>query len=222
MAGLFERLRQDSLPVWQDYTRHAFVHGLADGSLPEEAFRTYLAQDYLFLIQFSRAHALAVYKSGTLADMREGLASLKAIMDTEMELHVSLCAGWGLTRDDLEALPEASQTIAYTRFVLETGLRGDLLDLQVALAPCILGYAEIGRENRDASPVGPSAAAYRNWIGEYSGEDYQAVAAAFSGWMDRTAGTYLTEARYPSLLKTFSQATILEADFWQMGLNAAR
>ncbi|MBD8894167.1 thiaminase II [Roseibium litorale] len=222
MPSFFERLRADSIAVWQDYICHEFVNRLSDGSLPEEAFRTYLAQDYLFLIQFSRAHALAVYKAGNLSDMHEGLAGLKAIMDTEMDLHVGLCAGWGLSKSDLEALPEASQTIAYTRFVLETGLRGDLLDLQVALAPCILGYAEIGRLNEEAQPQGPTSSAYRNWLDEYSGKAYQSVAQAFSDWMDRTAERYLTEARYPSLLKTFSQASTLETDFWQMGLNAAQ
>jgi thiaminase (transcriptional activator TenA) len=43
---------------------------LADGSLPKAAFRHYLIQDYLFLIEFARAYALSVYKSPKLADMR--------------------------------------------------------------------------------------------------------------------------------------------------------
>lgn len=40
-------------------------------------------------------------------------------------------------------LPEARATLAYTRYVLDTGNRGDLLDLHVALAPCLVGYGEI-------------------------------------------------------------------------------
>lgn len=32
---------------------------LGDGTLPDAAFRMYLVQDYLFLIQFARAYALA-------------------------------------------------------------------------------------------------------------------------------------------------------------------
>ena len=45
---------------------------MADGWLSEGAFRHYLVQDYLFLIEFARAYALSVYKSPKLADMREG------------------------------------------------------------------------------------------------------------------------------------------------------
>ena len=33
--------------------------------------------------------------------------------------------------------------LAYTRYVLDAGMRGDLLALKVALAPCVIGYAEI-------------------------------------------------------------------------------
>ncbi|MBS8259257.1 thiaminase II [Roseibium polysiphoniae] len=218
--SLFERLKADNLDDWHAYTRHSFVQQLASGELPEPAFRTYLQQDYLFLIHFSRAYALAVYKSPRLADMRNALEGLKAIMDVEMDLHIELCAGWGISRDELETLPEASETMAYTRFVLETGLRGDLLDLQVALAPCILGYGEVARENAHAKPAGPAASAYRRWLDEYGGNDYQSVAQDFSNWTDQTAEIYMTEARFPALSEIFNQASRLEADFWQMGLNA--
>ena len=75
--------------------------------------------------------------------MRESAAGLSAILDVEMDLHIKLCAGWGLSPDDLEHAPPASEMLAYTRYVLDAGMRGDLLALKVALAPCVIGYAEI-------------------------------------------------------------------------------
>ncbi len=39
----------------------------------------------------------------------------------------------------LKSLPAAPEMLAYTRYVLDTGMRGDLLALQVALAPCVIG-----------------------------------------------------------------------------------
>ena len=83
----FERLKTAASAEWRAYTEHPFTNGLADGSLPEAAFRHYLVQDYLFLIEFARAYALAVYKSPGLADMREAAAGLSAILDVEMNLH---------------------------------------------------------------------------------------------------------------------------------------
>ena len=121
---LFERLKAATPASWQAYTEHPFVAGLGDGTLPEAAFRHYLVQDYLFLMHFARAYALAVYKGTSLADMRAAAAGLSAILDVEMDLHVTISAGWGLSPADLETAPEARATMAYTRYVLETGLRG--------------------------------------------------------------------------------------------------
>src|SRR4051812_48087840 len=109
--GFFERLKMAASAEWRAYTRHALPHPPADGSLPEAAFRHYLVQDYLFLIEFARAYALAVYKSPRLSDMREAAAGLSAILDVEMNLHVKLCAGWGLSSGDLEHAPPAVEML---------------------------------------------------------------------------------------------------------------
>ena len=74
----FERLKAAASAEWRVYTEHPFTNGMADGLLVEAAFRHYLVQDYLFLIEFARAYALAAYKSPTLADMREAERSYDA------------------------------------------------------------------------------------------------------------------------------------------------
>ena len=56
---IFDRLKASAAVEWRAYVDHAFVRQLGAGSLPEPAFRAYLVQDYLFLIQFARAYALA-------------------------------------------------------------------------------------------------------------------------------------------------------------------
>ncbi len=120
---------------WRAYIEHDFVRQLGNATLPEASFRHYLKQDYLFLIHFARAYALAAYKSPTLADLRQAHEGLKAIVDVELGLHVGFCQEWGISEQELAELPEARATLAYTRYVLDTGNRGDLLDLHVALAP---------------------------------------------------------------------------------------
>ncbi|MBA5776924.1 thiaminase II [Stappia sp. F7233] len=220
--SLFERLKSDATASWNAYVNHAFVRRLGDGTLPMAAFRHYLVQDYLFLIHFARANGLAVYKAATLEEMRFAHRSLKAILDIEMDLHVRLCGEWGLTPAELEKTPEHSATMAYTRYVLETGLRGDLLDLHVALAPCVLGYAEIADSLVELHGGIDTDNPYAHWISEYSGDAYREVAASAADALDRLAETRMTGARYPHLLTVFDQATRLEVDFWQMGLDAAR
>jgi len=220
--GLFERLKEAAAGEWRSYTEHPFTNAMADGSLAQSAFRHYLVQDYLFLIEFARAYALSVYKSPTLADMREGAAGLSAILDVEMDLHVKLCAGWGLSPRDLEQAEPAPEMLAYTRYVLDTGMRGDLLALKVALAPCVIGYAEIA--TRLSSHPGAEAVdnPYRVWIAEYAGGPYQDVARRARAHLDRLASHYLTPARETELSAIFREATRLESDFWEMGWKVAK
>tara|TARA_Y100001934_G_scaffold214644_1_gene254293 strand:- start:5188 stop:5868 length:681 start_codon:yes stop_codon:yes gene_type:complete len=219
--SLFERLKKSASAEWLAYMQHAFVQQLATGVLPESAFRHYLAQDYLFLIHFARAYALGVYKATTLEDMRHSSAAMSAILDTEMALHVKFCEGWGLSPKDLESTEEASATMAYTRFVLETGLAGDALDLHTALSPCVIGYAEIARNIIADPQTRLEDNPYRPWIEEYASDAYQNVAQDARDYLDRLGDERLTEIRYPKLVEVFGRATRLEADFWEMGLNCA-
>ncbi len=219
--SIFERLKESCRDEWQAFVEHEFVRQLALGTLPEVNFRHYLVQDYLFLIHFSRAYALAAYKADTLEDMRPAAANLSATVTTEMKLHLDYCRGWGLTAADVEAAPEANATLAYTRYVLERGMAGDLLDLQTALSPCVLGYAEIGCWLLNDPETRLEGNPYRRWIEEYGGDDFQRLAQESRNYLDQLAQRRLTESRYPYVAQTFKQATRLETQFWQMGLTLA-
>lgn len=220
--ALFSRLAAAAGPVWHSYTRHEFVLRLAEGTLPEAAFRHYLIQDYLFLLHFSRAWGLAIYKSDTLAEMRRAQSLVAATLDTEIGLHVEYCRAWGIDVAAMAETPEALGTIAYTRFVLDRGLAGDRLDLEVALAPCIVGYAEIAAE-RIADPATRLAGnPYKSWLDMYAGADYQALADEAKAALDEQFARRGGEGRFPALAAAFTAATRLEAAFWQMGLDAAR
>jgi len=218
---LFDRLKAARPQAWAAYVDHPFVAGLGRGTLPEAAFRTYLVQDWLFLIQFARAYALAVFKGRDLVEMRAAQKGLAAILDVEMDLHVRLCERRGIPLEVLETTPEHRATTAYTRFVLDTGMRGDLLDLHVALAPCIVGYAEIATTLAKRPGALDPSNPYAEWIAEYAGDGYQEVAREARAHLDRLGARSLTEARFSDCADIFAQASLLEADFWSMGLAGA-
>src|SRR6202140_247809 len=220
--SFFERLKTEASAEWRAYTEHPFTIGMADGTLTEESFRHYLVQDYLFLIEFARADALAVYKSPQLADMREAASGLSAILDVEMNLHVKLCGAWGLSPSNLEQAPPAAEMLAYTRYVLDAGMRGDLLTLRVALAPCVVGYAEIAARLAARPNACAATNPYRVWIDEYVGAPYQEVAAKARAQLDRLADLYATPAREAELIPIFKEATRLETNFWEMGWRAGQ
>lgn len=216
--AFIDSLISDNRAEWTAYIEHDFVTQLGTGSLPLAAFQDYLVQDYLFLIQFARANALAAYKSRSLTDLNLAHASLGSIL-AETELHIQLTERWGISRSELEASPEKNGTVAYTRYVLDVGASGDLLDLAIALAPCTIGYAVIGSrlapslENAEDHP-------YREWIATYAGTDFQDAARAASAHADVLAERALTDARRAELSTIFRTAVNLETDFWQQALDA--
>src|SRR6266853_962731 len=207
MTGeLFQHLRTASGAIWPSYTRHDFVLRLARGDLPEPAFRRYLVQDYLFLLHFARAWGLAVYKSDTLAEMRRAQSLLAATLDVEIGLHIEFCRGWGLAEAAMAAEPEALETIAYTRFVLDRGLAGDRLDLEVALAPCIVGYAVIAAERMADPETLIEQNRYREWLEMYAGAEYQALAREAEAALDDQFVRRGGDGRFAALAANFSLA----------------
>ncbi len=222
---LYPLLRAASGDAWSGYVEHAFVRGIGDGTLPERCFRHYLVQDYIFLIQYARAYALAVYKAESAAEMRYALAGVQGILGTELEIHLAYCRDWNLEEADVLATPEDPRNMAYTRYVLERGMAGDYLDLLTALAPCVIGYAEIGRRLLADPATRLQGNRYAPWIEGYGGPIFQQMAVEACEHLDMAASRRLgpdfaASPRYPALVMTFEAATRLEIGFWDMGLDA--
>lgn len=206
--------------AWWDYVRHDFVKKLSDGSLPKRAFLNYLIQDYLFLIHFSRAWALAVTKADTVVEMRACAATVNALVNDEINLHISLCAEAGIDEESLFSAEEHPANVAYTRYVLDAGHSGDFLDLMAALAPCVFGYGEIGVGLIGGQQDTP----YRAWIETYGCSDYQQLCGDLGNLIDdavyrRLGKTPTSSPRWHELCHRFKMATRLEVGFWQMGLE---
>ena len=216
---LYSLLKEQDTKLWDEYVSHPFVCQIGTGTLTRECFQRYLGQDYLFLIHFARAYGLAAYKSDNINDIRVAANAMIAIIDKEISLHLEYCQSWGLYKDHLESLDELTATIAYTRYVLEKGLQGDLVDLFVALAPCIIGYSEIGIRLANDQNKNLDNNTYSTWIAMYSGEEYQRVALQHAKTLDRLWVERAGQKRFDKLRKTFSQAVRLEINFWQMGLD---
>mgnify|MGYP003628027361 CR=1 FL=1 len=218
----FAAWRAACAPTWQQYTGHPFVQGLANGALPPASFLHYLIQDYLFLMHFARAWSLVVVKAGTISEMRLAAATVDALVNQEMKLHVRTCAEHGISEAMLEQADEASANIAYTRYVLATGHAGDLLDLLAALTPCVFGYGEIGHR-LGAKPVPGNR--YQPWIDTYADAEYQQVCRDVGTLLEAVVARRLgsqpaTNPRWAELSAIFAQATALEVNFWAMGLEA--
>ena len=218
---IFNLLRENHKDNWLLYTKHEFINKLSNDTLKEEKFLNYLIQDYLFLIQFSKAWSLAILKSDNLEEMKIAASTVNDLINFEMELHITLCANYGISKSDLENADEENENIAYTRYVLELGYSGDFLDLLSSLAPCVLGYGEIGLNCQNSNP---KTLMYKKWIETYSSIEYQNVCENVSGLIDkafllRLGTNFENTYKWKKVNQIFKKATLLEVDFWNMAIK---
>ena len=220
-GNIFNLLKENHKDNWLLYTKHEFINKLSNDALKEEKFLNYLIQDYLFLIQFSKAWSLAILKSDNLEEMKIAASTVNDLINFEMELHITLCANYGISKSDLENADEENANIAYTRYVLELGYSGDFLDLLSALAPCVLGYGEIGLNCQNSNP---KTLMYKKWIETYSSIEYQDVCKNVSGLIDkaillRLGTNFENTYKWKKINQIFKKATLLEVDFWNMAIK---
>ncbi|MCT7653863.1 thiaminase II [Oceanimonas sp. NS1] len=170
-------------------------------------------------MQFGRAFALAAYKSPTLADLRHAKAGLDAIIDLELGLHIDYCTQWGISEQELAELPEARATLAYTRYVLDTGNRGICWICTWPWRPAWWAMP--------TSPAGwwsspPPCAVRRTPMSPglpcMKAPSFQAAAQAEIAWLNQRLAE-VSPSRFRQLCRIFDDATRLEIDFWDMGLE---
>ncbi len=212
-----DELRARAAPLWQRVHAHPFVQGMADGSLPVESFRFYMVQDYLFLVEFCRVLALGAAKSDDLETMGRFAALLHATLHTEMALHRTYAAKFGIDEAELEAAEPAGTTHAYTRHLLHAAQAGTLGELAAALLPCQWGYAEIGQALDRTAPR-PHHELYGEWIAAYASPEFGALAEWLRGLVDRL-GAEAGPAERERMARQFLDSSRYELMFWEMAFQ---
>ncbi|KAJ4292122.1 trifunctional hydroxymethylpyrimidine kinase/phosphomethylpyrimidine kinase/thiaminase [Collariella sp. IMI 366227] len=173
--------RPDVAPIWEKFVNHPFVLAMGDGTLPVESFKGYLIQDYLYLIQFARANALASYKAGSMKDISAS-ATIVTHVFKEMELHIKYCEGFGISREEMENTEEKEG-----KYVLDIGQSQDWLGLQVSMAPCLLGYGALAKKLHADPRSKQDGNLYWEWIQNYVAADYTTAVKTGSELLERHA-----------------------------------
>ena len=220
MSSLFATLRTGSGPLWQTAQSHPFVDGLADGSLSRERFIHFLLQDYVYLIGYARAWAIAAARAPELPLLTAAAALVNDTLGMEMELHRGYCESFGISRSELDNEQAGPLCQAYVDFCLATAATGDFMDVLVAMIPCGVGYAEIGTRLATQLADGEEHP-YRQWIETYASAEFQDYAAWMTTTLDSLA-TQIGPARIPRLQAKFDLGCRYEWMFWEMGWTMDR
>jgi len=211
--GFSDHLRQLADPVWRAQHEHSFIRGIADGSLDDGRFRFWICQDYLFLIEYCRLFAFAAARSPDLVTLTRFADLLQATARTEMDLHRTYCAEFGVSAAELEAQTAAPTTRAYTDFLIRMAASGDFAELVAALLPCMWGFSEIGR--RLAEGARPVDQRYAAWIDMYASQEFAELSAWCRELVDRVAADSGEQVRQRMEI-AFVMSSRYELAFWEM------
>lgn len=189
---------------------HPFLLGLVDGTLPEHRFRSYVVQDSLYLLSYSRTLAVLAARARTPGDTSLLAGSAASTVAVEQELHGELLGLLGLTSEDVQTADPGPTTLAYTSFMAAMAYGDTFLVGISSVLPCFWIYAEVGEElarRGSAHPV------YRRWIESYAAEEYAAFVASAIELADR-AGAEVAPAEEARARLVFSLASRYEWMFW--------
>ncbi len=206
-------LRQLAGPIWDAQLAHPFVRGIGDGTLAIETFGLWLRQDFLFLIDYGRVLGYAAARAPDLTTSRGFAAAMHETLHTEMDLHRSYVAEFGITAADLEREEMLPTTRAYTDFLLRTAAAADFAEVVAAILPCMWGYSDLGQTL--ARQGLPAEERYARWITTYAADEFATLAHWCRTVLD-TAAERLSSAARRRVETSFMISSRYELAFWEM------
>src|SRR5574341_134792 len=211
--GFSRRLLALGQPYLRRQLDHPTVRGIPDGTLDERSFRAWLAQDYLFLLDYVRLFALAAARAPDAATLGRLVGLAHSTFHEELSLHRSYAAQFGLDEAQLEATVKSRTCAAYTDFLLRTAAIGEFAEIVAALLPCMWGYSELGR----AMAAGglPAEPRYRQWIETYADPGFAELAAWCADLLDH-ATQGLAGSTLEACERAFVTALEHELAFWDV------
>ena len=210
MSGSQQLLEAGS-EIWAAQTAHPFVTELADGSLDPAAFEHWVRQDYRYLQDYARLFAVAGTKAREEETMADLLGIAHGVLDTEMDLHRSFAADYGISRGDLEATEKAPTCVAYTNFLLRTAYEGSLAEIAAALYPCMQGYLDVADHMAELADEDHR---YTPFIDMYTSDEFRAEVDWCREFVDDCWDA--APGAHEAMEAAFLTSAKLEYRFWEM------
>lgn len=173
--SLSARLTALGQPLVDEQLAHPFVRGIADGTLDPKAFRAWLGQDYLFLLDYVRVFSRLAWQAPD-AHLGDLVELAYETFHKEMDLHRSLAASFGAELDRAVKGPNCQ---AYTSFLLESAAHYGIG--LAALLPCMWGYSQLGLRLATVTPPGSR---YRRWVDTYADPGFARLAERCAQMLD--------------------------------------
>lgn len=167
-----QRMRKAADLVWEEGYQQPFIRELGEGTLQRERFAFYLLQDFRYVNDYARVHALGLAKTTDPEIMAFMLKVQNGALQVETEVHRSYLSSYGITEEQMNNVRQSAFARAYTSNILSIAYGKDILDILVAVLPCAWVYADYGyrlaAEFADTLDDNP----YKSWVDMYKTDEF--------------------------------------------------
>ena len=197
--------------IWDAQKNHPFVVELAEGTLDEGAFLTWVRQDYQYLLDYARVFSVAGAKAHDEETMTHLLGVAHEILAFEMDLHRSFAADYGISQEELETVEKAPTCVAYTNYLLRTAYEGSLAEISAVIYPCGQGYLDVAEHMAE---IADGEHRYTPFIEKYTSEEFREAVAWMREFVDRCGEA--SPGEHEAMREAFLRSARLEYQFWEM------
>lgn len=212
--SFIREVTEETLPMWESSLSLPFVKGLADGTLDEELFKGYIIQDSIYLREYAKVFAMAIFKSERMTQIKEFYQLLGFIKDTENVTRVRYLQKWGLDENQVDQMKPRKENLDYTEFMIEVSKKEGVPEILMATLPCMFSYVYIGLELIKRYP-NIKKSPYWDMIEEYV-SPFCIESCNHWGAFSETLLAPLDGERKTKLKGIFQEASQHEYLFWKM------
>jgi thiaminase/transcriptional activator TenA len=209
-----ERLHKDTEQVWNKIIAHPFVVELYQGSLPMERFKTYILQDYSYLVDAIKNFSIIASRAHSVEVMRETVEIAHLEATGEFQGYEDFLHTLGYTLDDAMQVEPFPVNLSYRGFLLTTSSMGTSQEALVSVLPCFWSYLDIALYHQDALSSNPNKI-YADWASVYLSKEYAQLVEKLRRLVDLTGDDF----PYERLRSLFLTASRYEYMYWDAAYN---
>ena len=207
-----EEAWERSRKIYAGILEEPFLKELAAGTLPEEKFARYIAQDEVYLGNYGKQ----MYEMADRMPVAEEREMFRAFADAGMEgeklMHQLLIDRFGIDLA-VEGSVVTKAYNAHTQRAVDSGSREVGL---AAMLPCMWIYNRVGLHILEVATLEGNP--YKEWIEEYGNEEFTAgvngVVEMIDAWAEK-----VDAATREEMTEAYLEAALYEYAFWDYGYN---
>ncbi len=203
---------EKSSRIFKAITEQPFIKELANGSLDNQKFNRYLAQDEVYIGNYGRQMFQLADRMENAEEREMFRLFAQSGIDSEKAMHELLISRFGVDTE-VKASSVTVQYNAHTQHAVDCGSVEEAL---AAMLPCMWIYNRVGLYILSVAELNGNP--YREWIEEYGNEEFTQGVKAVVELADRWAEKAGKEVRL-RMTTAYLEAALYEYAFWDYGYH---